>query len=167
MTTLTIPDSLSNLVDFLNGLDTRVPIDELRQHLSGLRVTLDDLEPFMHFGETCYQRNLICQSQWFELLCICWRNGQQSLIHNHARSTCGLRIISGEAVETLFHQDADGRVRPVSESHYVEGQVCCTQDSDIHEVCNEQPGGEDLVTLHIYSPPLHDMCTFELAEDCG
>lgn len=167
MTTLTIPHSLSNLVHFLNDLEARVPIEGLEQHLSDLEVTPDDLQPFLHFGAHCYQRNLICQNQWYELLCICWRNEQKSLIHDHAHSTCGLRIISGAAVETVFEQQADGRVRPVREGHYVEGQVCCTRDADIHQVCNLQPSGADLVTLHIYSPPLHDMCTYELAGDRG
>lgn len=167
MSTLAIPQSLSKLVRFLNNLESRVPIEGLQQHLLELEVTLEDLRPFMHFGEHCYQRNLICQSQWYELLCICWRNGQQSVIHDHAHSTCGLRIISGAAVETIFQRGSDGLVTPQRESHYVEGQVCCAQDADIHQVCNVQPDDADLVTLHIYSPPLQDMCTYERADDRG
>lgn len=161
MKTIALPRSLESLVEFLNGLEERVPIDALREHLSGLDVTPDDLTPFMQFGDTCYQRNLICQGPWFELLCICWRDGQSSVIHNHADSTCGLRIITGTAVETTFLPAGDHRVRPIASREFVEGQVCCTQDDDIHQVRNCQADGSDLVTLHIYSPPLGEMQIWE------
>jgi cysteine dioxygenase len=164
MSTITIPHSLETLVQFLNEQQSRVPIDSLREHLLDLQVTLDDLAPYMQFGDTCYRRNLICQGEWYELLCLCWRNGQKSLIHNHAGSTCGLRIMSGAATETTFVLLPDGRVRPNATREYEPGLVCCTQDADIHQVCNLQPNGQDLVTLHIYSPPLVDMQTWECDE---
>ena len=37
------------------------------------------------------------------------------------------------------------------------GQVCGSYDTDIHEVSNRQPDGRPLITLHIYTPPLHAM----------
>ncbi len=162
MKTIAIPGSLESLVQFLNELQARVPITTLQQQLSRLDLTLDDLGPFMQFGESCYQRNLICQGPWYELLCICWREGQHSLIHNHAGSTCGLRIMTGSAIETTFLERADGRVQPVSKREFCPGQVCCTQDADIHQVRNISPAGGDLVTVHIYSPPLGPMRTWEM-----
>ena len=161
MSTVAIPASLEPLVHFLNGLESRVPMEQLREHLCDLNVSLDDLEPFLHFGDTCYRRNLICQGEWYELLCICWRDGQKSLIHNHASSTCGLRIIDGHAIELKFEETTDGRARVVDQRELEQSQVCCTQDRDIHQVCNVQDDGKCLVTLHIYSPPLADMQTWD------
>ena len=37
-----------------------------------------------------------------------------------------------------------------------------TQDTDTHQVSNLQPGGCNLVTLHIYSPPLKLMQKFSI-----
>ncbi len=161
MSTIAIPDCLDSLVCFLNRQTRRVPIESLREHLSTLDVSVDDLQPFMEFGETCYRRNLICNGQWYELLCICWREGQTSLIHNHAGSTCGLRIVTGLATETTFDLLPNGRVSPRCDKEFVTGQVCCTQDADIHQVVNTCPDGGNLVTLHIYSPPLADMQTWQ------
>ena len=164
MSTVAIPESLVPLVDFLNRLESRVPMDGLHQHLAQLNVTTDELKPFLHFGETCYTRNLICENTWYELLCICWKNGQKSLIHNHAQSTCGLRVITGQGIETTFVERADGKVDPVKQCVVNPGEICCTQDSDIHQVANEQADGSDLVTLHIYSPPLRTMQTWECVD---
>ncbi len=161
MKTITIPRSLESLVQYLNGLQARVSLESLSRHLAELNVTLDDLRPYMHFGESCYQRNLICEGQWYELLCICWRNGQKSLIHNHAGSTCGLRLVAGSAIETTFRERPDGQVEPASNRKFRPGQVCCTQDSDIHQVNNVSANQGDLITLHIYSPPLGNMQTWE------
>ena len=161
MSTVAVPESLVPLVDFLNRLECRVPLDGLREQLSSLEVTLDDLRPFMHFGDTCYARNLICENTWFELLCICWKNGQKSLIHNHAQSTCGLRVMAGQGTETTFIERADGLVDPVKHCGLAVGDICCTQDSDIHQVANDSPDGSELVTLHIYSPPLRSMQTWQ------
>jgi len=161
MSTVAIPESLVPLVDFLDELQDRVPLRGLEQQLKKLDVNMNDLLPFMQFGETCYSRNLICQNTWYELLCICWKGGQKSLIHNHANSTCGLRIMSGQGVETTFEERPDGLVDPVEYRVLDVGQVCCTQDADIHQIANAHPEGDDLVTLHIYSPPLGQMQTWD------
>ena len=36
------------------------------------------------------------------------------------------------------------------------GALCVTQDDDLHQISNLQAGSADLVTLHVYSPPLGD-----------
>ncbi len=48
-----------------------------------------------------------------------------------------------------------------------EGYVCAAEDSDIHQVANMQAAGKDLVTLHIYSPPIVRMNTYEYATSPG
>ena len=157
-----IARSLKELVGFLNGLSQRAPLDELGRLLGGLDVTPQCLKPFRKFGDLCYRRNLICEGPWYELLCICWRSGQRSPIHNHAGSTCGLRIIQGIATETAFEATPIGQIKAVRSVDCAAGHVCCTQDTDIHQVSNLQAVGNDLVTLHIYSPPLRSMQTFSL-----
>jgi cysteine dioxygenase len=165
MSIVAVPQPLTSLVEFLNELESRAPLEDLRRHLSGLDVSLQDLRPYMQFGNTSYSRNLICQNQWYELLCICWKDGQQSPIHNHAGSTCGLRVMTGVAVETTFRETADGKVIPLLHRQLTQGTVCCAQDSDIHRVANLQGDGSSLVTLHIYSPPLRNVGTWEQVAD--
>jgi cysteine dioxygenase len=40
--------------------------------------------------------------------------------------------------------------------------VLVSLDADMHQVSNLQPGDADLVTLHVYSPPLRQMGTYSL-----
>jgi cysteine dioxygenase len=168
MTTRTnarIPTPLRELVDFLSGLESRAPVERLGQLLSDLQISPEELRPFMQFGEITYRRNLICEGDWFELLCICWKSGQRSPIHNHAGSTCGLRIIQGMATETTFAWSECGQIKAVKSVDYSPGDVCSTQDDQVHQVSNLQAEGHDLMTLHIYSPPLRKMDTYSLMGD--
>lgn len=156
-----IPAALATLVEYLDSLDERAPLEELQQRLSTLAVTMDDLTPFAHFGST-YRRNLISEGAHYELLCICWRSGQRSPIHDHAHSTCGLRVIQGVATETVFENSPCGQVKAVSSSDLAAPLVVGSQDDQMHQVSNLQASGDDLVTLHIYSPPLRKMDTYSI-----
>lgn len=156
------PNSLSQLVSYLEGLEERASIEDLGRLLNELDVTVEDLKPYAIFGDKCYRRNLIREGEWYELLCICWKSGQRSPIHNHAHSTCGLRIMQGVATETLFEETPSGQIKAVSSTDCTTGHVCCTQDEEVHQVSNLQSPGEDLMTLHIYSPALKSMDQFSL-----
>lgn len=162
MSISTFPECLRSLVNFLNGLERRATKEELHNELSKLDVCQNDLREFACFGEATYRRNLVCESQYFELLCICWDSGQRSPIHNHAHSTCGLRVIEGTATETRFDQSPCGQVMAVCSENFPSGAVCSSQDADIHQVSNLQGPGDKLITLHIYSPPLRTMSTYSI-----
>ncbi len=160
----TIPQCLKDLLDFLESLTERAPQEKLGELLEGLDISIDDLSHCVEFGPKTYRRNLICENEWYELLCICWKSGQRSPIHNHAGSTCGLRIIHGTATETLFEMTDCGQIKAVESVDYQVGHFCTTEDADIHQVSNLQTAGNNLVTLHIYSPPLKTMDTYSLMD---
>jgi len=157
-----LPGCLTDLVAFLERLNHRAPLEELGRLLGDLDVCSDQLRDYCIFDQFTYRRNLISQSGWYELLCICWKSGQRSPIHNHAGSTCGLRIIEGIATETSFEPTPCGQIKATGSADYASGYVCTAQDADIHQVSNLQEEGRSLITLHIYSPPLQAMDTFSL-----
>ena len=94
------------------------------------------------------------EGPWYHLLVLCWKNGQRSPIHDHAGSTCGVRVLRGVLTETTFAFAPNGHVKAVGSRDLAEGQVCGTQDDDLHQISNLQAGEADLVTLHVYTPPL-------------
>jgi len=157
-----VPQCLEKLVGFLEGLNERASMGELNDLLGELDVCDQRLVDFVHFEKCTYRRNLISEGPWYELLCICWKSGQRSPIHNHAGSTCGLRIIQGLATETKFESTACGQIKAVGSTDFEAGFVCSSQDDDIHQVSNLQGKGNNLMTLHIYSPPLRTMAAFSL-----
>ncbi|MFQ5502740.1 MAG: cysteine dioxygenase family protein [Phycisphaerae bacterium] len=156
---------IKTLTDYLDGLTVRATIEDLAAHLTALDVCANDVAEFAHFSEEHYRRNLMRSGPFYHLLVLCWRSGQRSPIHNHAGSTCGVRVLSGVATETLFEPSPCGLLRPTSTSDLTAGQVTATQDSNIHQVSNLQPAGTDLITLHIYSPPLLRMDTYSLTDN--
>ncbi len=155
---------LDPLKSYLDGLTKRAGVNELRAHLEALDISIDDVQEFVRFKPDRYQRNLVCEGPMYQLLVMCWSSGQRSPIHNHAGSTCGVRVLSGIATETSFASSPSDLLKPVASFDHERGAISVSQDSDTHQISNLQVADEDLVTLHIYSPPLLRMDTFSLTE---
>lgn len=157
---------LKELLDRFDRYEKRIPLEVLRDHLARLDLTRDDLSAFSVFDAECYCRNQIRTGPAYEALLVCWRPGQRSPIHDHVGSSCAFRILQGECTETVYEPlavvapgGAGARVQRVDRQVEGEGFVCATQDADIHEVSNE--GESNLQTLHIYSPPMDRMGTYQ------
>jgi cysteine dioxygenase len=98
---------------------------------------------------------MVSRSEWYEMLAICWRRNHTSPIHDHAGSSCAFKIVEGLARETIFKLTGPGRVRATGEQVFQQGEICASTNDHIHQVSNGSGDGSDLITLHIYSPPLH------------
>jgi len=154
--------SLAAFFTALDEFDRQVPVDLLEEHLLQLNVTLDDLRPFIRFADDRYQRNLMHAGTAYEALVLCWKAGQRSPIHDHRGSSCAFRVITGLASETRFERSTEGLIYPLGTQVHSSGVVRASFDNDIHQVSNLQPRGHDLVTFHIYSPPLRVCNVFSL-----
>lgn len=121
---------------------------------------LEEWRSFAFWDPQKYTRNLIAtDNRTFTLMLLCWDKGQQSPIHDHAGSECWMRIVSGTAIEELYHppQAEDIPLDLVHRKVHTEGSVCFINDGvGLHRITN---GSQDhpLVTLHCYSPPF-DCC---------
>ena len=122
------------------------------------------MQHYALFSDKRYQRNLMQEGPSYQALVLCWRAGQRSPIHDHAGSSCGVRVIEGTAVETLFERTEAGHVYATGSRELTPGHCCVSADSDIHQLSNLQSDGRDLVTMHIYSPPLLVMGMYSLTE---
>jgi cysteine dioxygenase len=155
-----LPESLRPLVTYLESLEGRADLMERSRLLKGLTVTRAELDPWCQFGTRGYRRNTVRRSSWFELLALCWRSGDCTPIHDHTGSSCAFRVIHGHGSEVRFRSTPSGLVCPVTVADMPPGYVCAAEDADIHQVANMQPPGTDLVTMHIYSPPIEKMQTY-------
>jgi cysteine dioxygenase len=155
-------DKLEAFFEYLDGLEGRASVDELITELNRLDVTCDDVADYVRFSSRHYSRNLVRSGPWYYLLVLCWKNGQRSPIHDHAGSSCGVRVLRGTLTETRFAFAPNGHVKATVSREYAAGSVIASVDSDMHQVSNLQAGGADLVTLHVYSPPLVTMGTYSI-----
>ena len=70
----------------------------------------------------------------------------------------------GVGKEIRFEQSSSGLICPVKTTRIEPGYLCVAEDADIHQIANMQSPGLDLVTLHLYSPPLCRINTWKYAE---
>jgi DMSO/TMAO reductase YedYZ molybdopterin-dependent catalytic subunit len=156
--------NLDALISYLNSLETRPSLSELAGQLERLKPDAQDLADYLRFGEPTYQRNLARAGRWYHLWVLCWKNGQRSPIHDHHGSSCAVCVLRGTATVTDFEFAPNGHVKAVGSRDYPAGSVFANQDDQLHQVSNLQAGSKDLVTLHIYSPPLLRMGTYSLTD---
>src|SRR5262245_31675226 len=157
--------NLEELFDYLEGLHSQAPLEELKAELADLDIEPEDLATHVKFLPRTYSRNLVRGGQWYNVLVLCWRNGQRSPIHDHRGSSCAVRVLEGTMTETLFEFAANGLVKPIFSRDVAPGSVVGSEDTDMHQVSNLQAGKADLVTLHVYTPPLKVMGTYSLTDD--
>ena len=158
----TYPEKLEKFIEYLAPLTSRPSVDDLRDQMLKFHVSAVEIEGFVHFNKSGYRRNMVFENETVELLCLCWKSGQRSPIHNHASSIGGVKIVEGVGTETVFETTPSGYIKAVSSNDYERGLVMVSEDADTHQIANLQSEGKDLVTLHIYSPPLRSMRTYSI-----
>merc|ERR1712183_1222324 len=65
--------------------------------------THEDWKDYALYHPAFYARNLVEANEHFELIVICWKDGQKSPIHNHAGSSCWMGCLEGKIEETYYH----------------------------------------------------------------
>ena len=156
--------SLSELLAKLDTVPGPVPLNLLSEELAKTSIVLSDVQRNISFGEQTYRRNLLHEGPAYHALVLCWRSGQRSPIHDHSGSSCAVYVLQGKATETLFAQTAEGLIYATSTQEQGHGEVIGSYDGDIHQISNLQPEGQDLITLHLYSPPLLKMNLYSLTD---
>ncbi len=148
----------------LDQYEGRIPLAVLKEWLTRVNVTLDDVRPFLSFSADHYVRNLMYAGSSYQALVLCWHSGQRSPIHDHRGSSCAVKVIAGVATETIFAPAANGMMYATGSRRLATGDACASQDADVHQMSNLEPEGTDLITLHIYSPPLYRMNMYSLVD---
>ena len=155
-------DELQAMFHYLDTLPPRPDLARLVDDLSRFEIDLDDLSHHLHFAENGYKRNLVRAAPNYHAWLLCWKNGQRSPIHDHTGSACVVRVLRGTLTETLFEVAANGQIKAAFSRDFAQGSLIASEDTDIHQVSNLQADDADLVTLHVYTPPLNRMNTFSL-----
>src|SRR5437016_5761592 len=157
-----VPSVLECAFARLDQLAEPLPLQVILDWFRETAVTAEDVSDHLVFNPERYVRNLLHTGPTYQALVLCWRNGQRSPIHNHRGSHCGVKVLRGVATETFFAKAPNGMVMATGSRDLPLGHTCASADEDIHQVSNLQAGGADLITLHVYSPPLLRMDVFSL-----
>ena len=156
-------DSLS-LAELVAALGSTSAPPSLEQFFSWLResdISPEDLQPYISFKEGNYWRHRVFRNEFVEMLVLCWRPGQRTPIHDHNGSHGGVKIWEGHLWETIFSYDEANGLEYKSGRELAQGSVTGSDVPDIHQLGNPDVSEKDLVTLHIYSPPLGVLHTYK------
>ena len=155
------PFSLSSLVAALESLDSTPELAQIYEWLEKAEISTEDLEPYIGFKEGNYWRHRVCRNKFVEMLVLCWRPGQRTPIHDHNGSHGGVKVCQGLLWETTFsYNPADGLEYKSAREHAL-GAVTGSDVPDIHQLGNPDVSELDLVTLHVYAPPLGVLHTYK------
>ncbi len=155
---------LEHLRRQLDALSGPAKLDWAMRELEQLALEPRELAPHVMFSSQSYARNLVHGGLYHHLLVLCWKNGQRSPIHDHRGSMCAVRVLRGTMTETFFERAPNGHIKATESNDVGVDGVVGGYDTDIHQISNLQAGDTDLVTLHVYSPPLLVMGTYSLFE---
>jgi cysteine dioxygenase len=154
--------TFSQLIERLNSQTSAPTLEQLNSWLSSAEIFDRDLQPYVGFKEGNYWRHRVCRNEAAEMLVICWRPGHKTPIHDHNGSHGVVRIHTGLMWETIFTFDEDQGLRYESGRECPVGTVTGAEVPDIHQLGNPDVSGQDLITVHVYAPPLGVLKTYKV-----
>ena len=155
------PLSLSALAEILKSHTSPPPLAQLYDWLENTRITDDELLPYLGFKDGTYWRHRVCRNESVEMLVLCWRPGQRTVIHDHNGSQGAVLVHQGVMWETTFTYDEERGLSYNSACGYQAGQITGADVPDIHQLGNPDVSERNLVTIHIYSPALGVLHTYK------
>lgn len=151
--------AMTNLVEDIKAFASRdFPQDEIGAYLSETLVEPESLESYLSYCEDRYTRHLVHKEKDFELLVICWGQGQKAPIHGHEGELCWARVERGQLRFSNYKlvSETPVRLEPVDEP--VNGKAGFLDGpAEIHAVENPKEFGVNAASLHLYSKP-YDAC---------
>ncbi|MDQ3806310.1 MAG: cysteine dioxygenase family protein [Acidobacteriota bacterium] len=154
--------TLASLAGRLAALDRRPALDELHGWLNAVEVGPEELRPHVSFKEATYARHRVFVNDHAELLVLCWRPGQRTPIHDHNGSFGAVRVLSGVMWETIFEMGGARGLAYKYAREWTPGLVTGADIPDIHQLGNPDVSGHDLITLHLYAPPLTSLNVYRV-----
>lgn len=156
------PLSLAQLVAALSNLRARPTFAELQAIIRRAEITEAELGPYVKFRPRTYVRTRVLRNEHAEVLVLCWQPGHYTSIHDHNGSYSVIRVLRGRMHETIYDYDPALGLREGESHAWAPGHVTVADIPDIHRIGNADASGEDLVTLHCYSPPFDVIRTYQL-----
>ncbi len=153
--------SLPALVNALESQKSVPSLEQIYDWLETANISTDELQPYIGFKDGNYWRHRICRNEFVEMLVLCWRPGHRTPIHDHNGSHGGVKVHEGRLWETIFNYDAEKGLGYKSARDYAPGAVTGSDIPDIHQLGNPDVSEQDLITIHVYAPPLGVLHTYK------
>jgi len=154
--------TFQELVHCLNAQVSPPALEDINSWLQNVRITDDDIKPYVGFKEANYWRHRVCRNDAVEMLVLCWRPGHKTPIHDHNGSHGVVKVHAGVLRECIYKYDATKGLCDDSDRQCETGEVTGAGVPDIHRLGNPEDSGQDLITVHVYAPPLGVLKTYKV-----
>ena len=154
--------SFKDLADALGAQETVPSLPELYALVERTKVSPNELQPYLGFKVGNYCRHRVMRNEFVEMLVLCWKPGQRTPIHDHNGSHGAVFVHEGILWETTFDYDTETGLAYKAHRELRAGGLTGSELPDIHQIGNPDVSGQDLITIHIYGPPLGVLKTYKL-----
>lgn len=147
--------------------------EELKVGLESLGVTSEEIRSELDSpGDKPYYRKLLYQDDEVELLVMNWSE-LECAPHDHGSSHGWIQVLNGTTVNTIYEVSENQLPKELFTEYQEQGKFLFAPKKSVHKM--KDAGGTDLVTLHLYSPPITGMKVYDLetcaacvvSDDCG
>jgi cysteine dioxygenase len=154
--------TFKSLADALRSM-TKVPsLEDTYRLVEQTDISAAEIAPYLGFKTGNYSRHRVMKNEFVEMLVLCWKPGQRTPIHDHNGSHGSVFVHKGILWETTFDYDTEKGLGYKSHRELRAGGLTGSEIPDIHQLGNPDVSGRDLVTIHIYAPPLGVLKTYKL-----
>jgi cysteine dioxygenase len=154
--------SFTHLAEKLNSLTSVPSLAEVNELVERTTIAPEEIQPYLGFKEGNYSHHRVTKNEFVEMLVLCWKPGQRTPIHDHNGSHGAVFVQQGILWETTFAYDAETGLGYESHRELRAGGLTGSEVPDIHQLGNPDVSGADLITIHIYAPPLGVLKTYKL-----
>ncbi|KAI3382746.1 hypothetical protein SNEBB_007299 [Seison nebaliae] len=152
-------DELTSNLDklFVRKMLNSEELDQVASLMSHLEVDESQWSQFAKFDPLKYTRNIISRGNGFyNLILLCWSEGQASSIHDHTNASCFMKIMKGTLIEDRYEWpkiNSNTGMKLFQSTKLETDQVAYINDDlGLHRVKNNS-NTDVAVSLHLYMPP--------------
>ncbi len=154
--------SFTDLAKALSAHQTVPALPDLYALIERTEISANELQPYLGFKAGNYCRHRVMRNEFVEMLVLCWKPGQRTPIHDHNGSHGAVFVHEGILWETTFDYDTETGLTYKAHRELRTGGLTGSGLPDIHQIGNPDVSGQDLITIHIYGPPLGVLKTYKL-----
>jgi cysteine dioxygenase len=135
------------------------------QLIQSINISSESVRSYCNWNPQSYTRKLVCGTDVYQLLILCWQAGVASPIHDHQGQDCWMYVVKGIIEETLYqpslHQERGLILHETEKKRYQQGNTSRLIDSTAawHSI---KAMSEQVITLHLYSLPIKKCQIYDL-----
>ena len=148
------PENIQELIQLLS--------ESSKTHYNSILNSFDfdtiDFKAFESWSTKKYTRNCMYKDSQFELILLCWNEGQETSIHDHDGEDCWVYLLEVEMEEVFYALDDSNYLREERSTAITPHQLSFMNDRiGFHKLRNSFNGKS--MSLHLYAKPI-EQCNF-------